>query len=119
MVLVDTSIWIDHFRAANPQLQRLLNDTRVTMHPYIIAELACGDIGNQPDILTLLHTLIQQPVLSLTEFLHFIQSHTLYASGLGMVDVHLLGSCKLTESKIWTKDKKLKAVAARLDLLYS
>ena len=118
MVLVDTSIWVTHLRDGNRHLETLLFDAEVTCHPFILGELACGNIGNRTEILSLLQTLPIAPTIELDEFLYFIDRNQLMGTGIGFVDVHLLASSQLAGIPLWTADKKLRSAAIKLDLAY-
>jgi predicted nucleic acid-binding protein len=118
MVLVDMSIWVPHFRGADPKLKELLLNGRVVCHPFIIGELACGQLKNRKEILSLLEALPMAKIAEHEEVLHFIEKHRLIGIGLGYVDVHLLASALLSGIPLWTKDKKLKEVANKLDISY-
>lgn len=118
MVLVDTSVWISHLSAGHPALARLLEDGRVFCHPLVIGELACGNLKNRSELLSLLRNLPQAAVADDGETLHFIESHRLAGSGLGYVDVQLLTSTRLTGCRLWTEDAPLQAAANRLGCLY-
>lgn len=117
MILVDTSVWIDHLHDGNPRLDSLLDDGEVTCHPFIIGELACGNISNRTQILTLLHSLPRAVVAGHEEVMRFIEFYRLMGIGLGYIDVHLLASARLTMTPIWTRDLQLKKAAAKLDIL--
>lgn len=114
MVLVDTSVWIDHLRRSNSRLARLLNDGMVMCHPFVIGELACGRLRNRQEILGLLAALPQAPVADHEEVLRLIDRHSLFGRRLGWVDVHLLGSTLLAASALWTLDKSLNQAAGAL-----
>jgi predicted nucleic acid-binding protein len=118
MVLVDTSIWVAHLRHGDRQLERLLMDAEVICHPFIIGELACGNINNRHEILSLLKSLPSAPVIEFDEFLFFIDENQLMRIGIGFVDVHILASAKLAGSLLWTADKKLNSAAINLSLNY-
>ncbi len=118
MVLVDTSVWVDHLRYGNPRLEKLLLETEVVCHSFIIGELACGNIKNRKDVLSLLETLPVGQVATNKEFHHFLERNKLMGKGIGFVDVHLLASAMLSRIPIWTEDKELKKVAELLDLSY-
>lgn len=118
MVLVDTSIWVAHFRQAHAGLVGLLNDGEVACHPCIVGELACGNLKKRTTILSLLEALPMAITVEHEEVLTFIESHNLMARGLGYIDVHLLLSCLLTGLSIWTQDKKLERVAYMLRCKY-
>ena len=119
MVLVDTSVWVDHFRRGEHHLANLLLDAEVACHSFIIGELACDNIGNRSNILTLLRSLPLIPTVNLDEYLYFVERNQLYGMGIGLVDVHLLASAKLAGTSLWTNDKKLQDAASGLDIRYS
>ena len=118
MVLVDTSVWVSHLRAAKPALKTLLLETEVACHPYIVGELACGNIKNRKEFLSLLQVLPMAPIVTQEEFLHFVDAHKLMGSGVGFVDIHLMASARLAKIPLWTEDTKLKAAAGKLKLLH-
>lgn len=118
MVLVDTSIWVSHFRSGNPQLQALLDETQVLTHDFVIGELACGNLSARKEILSLLQELPSAPSVDQPELLHFIESKHLIGKGIGFVDAHLLASSQLMGVPLWTSDSRLKRAAARLKLSY-
>lgn len=111
MILVDTSIWIDHLNKNDTHLVRLLEEDSVCVHPFIIGELACGNIKNRDEILKLLDALPQTSTASLDEILFFINRHKLYGKGLGYIDVHLIASCMMDNTKLLTRDKRLLRIA--------
>jgi predicted nucleic acid-binding protein len=117
MVLVDTSIWIDHLRSGNTKLTELLNDGEAAIHPFIIGELACGNLKNRKEIISLLHALPHIDKADDDEVLFFIEKHKLMGLGVGLIDLHLLASCKLGDVKLLTKDKRLWEAADPLNLL--
>lgn len=117
MILVDTSVWIDHLRAAEAGLVAALNAGQVLMHPYVVGELACGNIKNRREILSLLSNLPSAPIASQDQVLEFIDRHRLMGIGIGYIDAHLLTATTLASpARIWTRDKRLATVAARLNL---
>lgn len=118
MVLVDTSVWVEHFRSGNIGLQDLLNGGDVACHLFIIGELACGNLSNRTEILSLLRALPLAQHAEHEEVLHFIEAHKLMGKGLGYVDMHLIASAILSKVPIWTLDKSLKDVSSRLGLDY-
>ena len=118
MILVDTSIWVNHLRKGDIQLEELLLNGEVDCHPFVIGELACGNIKNRHEILTLLQALPETPTIDLAEYLYFIEQNHLTGTGIGFVDVHLLASAKLSGIFLWTNDKKLKETALKLKVLY-
>lgn len=117
MVLVDTSVWVGHLRQANKELGILLLETEAASHDFVIGELACGRLKKQSEILSLLQALPRMSVVTQDELLFFIEKHSLSGAGIGFVDVHLLASAKLAGVPLWTLDKKLKFVAAKLGIL--
>ena len=119
MVLVDTSVWVNHFRRGVHHLAKLLMDAEVACHSFIIGELACGNIGNRDEILNLLRSLPLAPAINMDEYLYFVERNQLYGIGIGFVDVHLLASAKLAGVPLWTTDRKLQHAAHNLDLSYS
>ena len=116
MVLVDTSVWVDHLRRHNAALADLLSAGEVTCHPFVIGELACGSIGNRAEVLSLLAALASLPKAGDSEVLGFIERLGLMGQGLGLVDVHLLASCALAHVPLWTRDRALDASARGLGL---
>ena len=118
MVLVDTSIWISHFRDNNSYLKNLLIDEVVACHPFIIAELACGNIKNRKEIIALLQALPQTLIAEHDEILAFIEHKKLMGTGIGLIDVYLLASSLLTSIPLWTTDKRLSASAKKMNISY-
>lgn len=118
MILVDTSIWIDPLRKSNKHLKELLLDENVSMHQFILGELACGNFSNGIEIISLLMSLPKTKILANNEIINFIEIYHLYGIGLGLIDIHLLGSALLSNVKLWTKDKRLKSTAIKLDCAY-
>ena len=116
MVLVDTSVWIDHLRAGEARLARLLEDAEVVMHPFVVGELACGNLRNRREILSLLSDLPRVAPVSDDEALFFIERHRLHGRGLGLIDVHLLASCAVEGSGLWSIDVRLMKAAKDLKL---
>jgi predicted nucleic acid-binding protein len=114
MVLVDTSVWVSHLRKTHAGLVDLLNDGEVACHPFILGELACGNLKNRTTILMLLEALPMALPVEHKEILAFIEGHDLMGKGLGYIDVHLLASAVLTGFPLWTFDKKLEQVADML-----
>ena len=116
MVLVDTSIWVDHFRHPVALLEDLLNSGEVVTHPFVIGELACGNLRNRTEILDLLAALPAAKVASHSETLHLVEVRTLHGKGIGWVDLHILASALLSQTSLWTRDKKLQAAAHALGI---
>ena len=119
MILVDTSVWVDHLRSGDEGLSALLNGGQVLSHSFVIGELACGNLRNRAEVLDLLQKLPQAPLASQEEVLFFLQSNALMGQGIGFVDAHLLASTALVgASRIWSYDKSLTRVASDLQLDY-
>lgn len=115
MILVDTSVWIDHLRRGDPSLVTALEAGRVLMHPFVVGELACGILHRRAEILMLVRELPRAPVATDDEALEFIEQRHLMGRGIGYVDVHLLASVALVgTARLWTRDKRLAAVAREL-----
>ena len=119
MILVDTSVWVDHLRAGDAELAALLNGSHVLMHPFVLGELACGNLRNRTEVLALLKDLPRAAVATDEEVLFFIERHALMGRGIGYVDAHLLAAVTLGGgTRLWTRDKRLRTVADALALAY-
>lgn len=119
MILVDTSVWVDHLRGRIQALADLLEREEVVIHPFVIGELACGSLKNRSEVLGLLNELPSAAVAGDEETLLFIENRRLMGKGIGYIDAHLLASVTLTETaKLWTRDKRLRAVAEDLRLAF-
>lgn len=118
MVLVDTSVWERHLREGDSDLDRLLHDGEVMCHPYIVGELACGNMKNRREILSLIQDLPRASPAQHEEILRFIESNHLTGKGLGYIDVHLSASALLTEVPLWSHDKRLNEVNEMLGIRY-
>jgi predicted nucleic acid-binding protein len=116
MVLVDTSVWVDHLRKVSSMLSDMLEGEEVAIHPFVIGELACGNLNNRKEILALLQALPMVPRAEDDEILFFIEKYSLAGRGLGLIDIHLLASSKMSKHQLWTKDKRLKSAAEDLGL---
>ena len=117
MILVDTSVWVDHFRKEENLLVYLLDNAQVITHPFVVGEIALGTPKNRRHVLESLADLPVVMIATDVEVLRFIETETLARTGIGYVDAHLLASAKLTDVKIWTHDKKLGAVASSRKLV--
>jgi predicted nucleic acid-binding protein len=115
-VLVDTSVWIDHLRNGNRRLEALLEDGEVRTHPFVVGELACGNLKNRDVVLLLLRKLPAVVAATDDEALAFVERHRLMGTGIGWIDAHLLAAAALTRMTLWTLDGKLARAARRLDL---
>lgn len=119
MILVDTSVWIDHLRSAEPGLVGLLESVAVATHPLVIGELAVGSLRNRLEFLQLLDELPRTPVADESEVLALVHAYALHGQGLGIVDVHLLASTLLAPGvSLWTRDTRLQAAASSLGVLW-
>lgn len=118
MVLVDTSVWVDHLRAGDRALQRLLDEAEVVSHPFVIGELACGNLRNRSEILELLDALPKALSADDHEVLAFIDKQRLHGQGIGYIDACLLSSCLLSRLSLWTKDRRLAIIARRLKIAH-
>lgn len=115
MILVDTSIWIDHLRAGHATLTQLLERGLVLGHPWVIGELALGNLVQRRKIIGLLTSLPRATVATSDEVLTLVERHQLYGLGIGYVDAQLLAATRLTpDAELWTNDKRLVAAASRL-----
>lgn len=114
MTLVDTSVWVNHFRRGDDELRTLLEAGEVFCHPLIIGELACGLITKRAEVLELLQALPQSITAEHDEVMHFLHNRQLFGRGLGWIDVHLLASAALSRVKLWTIDRPLKRMAEEL-----
>ena len=120
MILVDTSVWIDHLRSGVPALATALEGGQVLMHPFVLGELACGNIKNRGEVLRLLGALPAAPIATDPEVLGLIERRALMGRGIGYIDVHLLASAALDGvARLWTRDRRLSAAAAELELAFS
>ena len=117
MILVDSSVWVDHLRADDQILVRLLENGQVLAHRLVIGELALGKIRQRSNLIADLRDLPQADVASDHEVLRFIERHELFGLGIGYVDVHLLAAVRLTPgASLWTRDKRLLTVASHLGI---
>lgn len=117
MILVDTSVWVDHLRASDKTLSKLLDAGRVLSHPFVIGEIALGRLVQRDLVLSALQDLPRTEVATPQEVLHFVEEQRLFGLGIGYVDAHLLAAVRLTAgADLWTRDRRLLAVAERLDL---
>jgi len=115
LILVDTSVWIDHLHKRIPGLVDALESESILMHPFVIGELACGRLTKRDEVLDLLATLPSSVVATDAEALELIERHRLMGKGIGYFDVHLLAAVMLTDgTRLWTRDKRLTEIAGRL-----
>jgi len=117
MILVDTSVWIDHLGRGDARLQALLEEGEVLSHPLIVAEIALGSLSQRRGTLQALQALPQAPLARHDEVMDYLHSQKLFGIGIGYVDLHLLASTRLAEgARLWTRDKRLLAAATKLAL---
>jgi predicted nucleic acid-binding protein len=114
MILVDSSIWIDHLRRGDPQLVTLLEAGDVVCHPFVIGELACGSLARRHVILELLHALPRTGQAEHHAILAFIDDHHLHGRGIGLIDAHILWASVTEAHVLWTRDVRLRRMAVRL-----
>ena len=120
MILLDTSVWIDHLRKSEDLVGDLLAQDHILAHPFVIGELALGSMRRYDLMVTALLELPQAAMATTSEVLHFVKRHALMGSGIGYVDAHLLASAKLMPSTLlWTRDKRLKKIATALGVGFS
>jgi predicted nucleic acid-binding protein len=119
MILVDSSVWIDHLRAEDRDLTTLLDDGVVLLHPFVLGEVSLGSFRQRAAILEDMRELPEAVVADNNEVFHLIERESLFGLGVGFVDAHLLASVRLTKNaKLWTRDRRLAAVAARMLLAW-
>lgn len=120
MILADTSVWIDHLRRPERQLSAVLAANVALVHPFVIGELACGALPKHATLLAELSALPQAPVVAHAEVLGLVERYSLGGRGIGWIDVHLLASALLAgHSQLWTRDRRLQAVAEELGIAMS
>ena len=115
MILANTSVWIDHFRSGNKDLQKALNSGQIVIHPWIITELALGSLRDRGKTLAMLDLLPQVRVARMSELRLMIEARHLYNLGIGLTDAHLIACVFLNPpTLLWTRDKRLRKVAETL-----
>ncbi len=120
MILVDTSVWVDHLRRGDAGLVEPLDRSAVVMHPFVVGEIACGSLRDRDLVLELMQDLPPAMVASPDEVLKFIDIHVLHGRGIGYVDAHLLASVALTPgASLWTRDARLRQMAASLNFAHA
>ena len=119
MIIVDTSVWVNHFRGNDKVLGSLLLDGKVVVHEFVIGELACGNLNNRNVIIKELMNLHRAKQITFGEYLMFVDKYNLYNTGVGFVDINLLASSKLSGYPLFTYDKKLLLIASQLNLSYN
>lgn len=113
-MLVDTSVWVDHLRTGNAFLASALETSEVWCHPFVQGELACGNLRNREEVLSLLGSLPLAPTATHPEAVELVEIHQLMGSGLGWIDIHLLASARLAGVPLWTLDRPLARAAQSL-----
>ena len=117
MILIDTSVWIEHLRTGDRELAHLLDADQALVHPFVIGELACGNLARRQEVLAMLQDLPALPAAEDSEVLYFIGRNRLMGLGIGYIELHLLAAVALAPpARLWTRDKRLEAVADRLGL---
>jgi hypothetical protein len=120
MILADTSVWIDHLRDRNPEMELRLQRKQIVQHPYVVAEIALGSLRNRRRLLGDLDDLRSVRVAQLIEVRQMIEAHSLYAKGIGLTDAHLLASCLVTPGTLlWTRDSNLARLAREFGVLFT
>jgi predicted nucleic acid-binding protein len=114
VILVDTSVWVDHLRSGIPELAARLEGGEVLIHPWVIGELACGNLRDRHRVLSLLQGLPMAPTASDPEVLSMLETHQLMGRGIGWIDAHLLASALLAHGALWTRDRRLAGIAEEL-----
>jgi predicted nucleic acid-binding protein len=115
LILADTMVWIDYFRNRTAEMHRQLEEAKIVMHPFIVAELALGSLQERGKTLIYLDMLPKVKVANLEEVRRMIERHNLYSKGIGLTDAHLVASAMITPSvRLWTRDKRLRSIAADL-----
>ena len=118
MILADTSVWVDHLRNRNLEMEKRLIRGQIVMHPFIVAEIALGSLHNRRKRLDDMDALLEVKVAQLHEVRHMIEAHALYSKGNGLTDAHMIASCLLTPgTQLWTRDSALEKVAKTLGIL--
>lgn len=119
MILVDTSVWVDHLRAGDEQLVTVLDRCAVMIHPFVLGEIACGNLHQRGKVLSLLEALPRISKAHDDEVLFFIEKNALMGQGIGYVDAHLLAAVALQGSTLlWTRDKRLQTIGRSLGFSY-
>ena len=118
MILADSSVWMDHIRTSNVRLQELLLEFRILTHPFVVGEIACGNLRDRDPFLGSLQKLPSVIVAGHKEALRMVNERRLWGQGIGWIDVHLLASALLTGCRLWTLDRRLGETARLLKVDY-
>lgn len=116
MILADTSVWINHLDKTNEVMSRLLRDKKIVLHPFVIGEIALGNLRNREPVLTNLQKFRSLALAGESDVLQLIEMHSLFGMGIGYVDCHLLAAAALANARLWTADKRLAEASQRLNL---
>ncbi|MBN1961551.1 MAG: VapC toxin family PIN domain ribonuclease [Deltaproteobacteria bacterium] len=119
MIIVDTSIWVEHFRRRHKTLVTLLEEDQVLIHPFIIGELSLGGLIHRDELINLLQQLPTAIMSNHQEVLHAITTHNLDGKGIGWIDAHLFTSALLSHAQLWTIDKQLNVICIRNKINFS
>ena len=118
MILLDTSVWVHHLRRGDSLVVQVLESGLAAAHAFAIGELACGNLKSRGRVIDLLQALPQLAMAMDDEVLYFIERHKLMGRGIGYVDAHLLAAASISGSLLWTRDKRLREIAAELGVAY-
>jgi len=118
MILLDTSVWVDHLRRGDALVVQVLESRQAAAHAFVIGELACGNLKSRARVIDLLRALPRLAMATDDEVLYFIERHELMGRGIGYVDAHLLAAAAIGDSFLWTRDKRLREIATELGVAY-
>jgi len=118
MILLDTSVWVDHLRRGDSLVVRVLEAGQAAAHAFVIGELACGNLKSRVRVIDLLQALPQLAMAMDDEVLYFIERHKLMGRGIGYVEAHLLAAASIGGSLLWTRDKRLREISTELGVAY-
>ena len=119
MILLDTSVWVDHLRKGDSLAVRVLESGRAAVHAFVIGELACGNLKARARVIDLLQSMAQLAMAADDEVLHFIETRKLMGRGIGYVDAHLLAAVTIGSALLWTRDKRLREIATELGVAFN
>lgn len=119
MILADTSVWVNHFRYGNARLSEAITDGQLLIHPFVIGEIACGNLRSRPQVLADLRRMPSAITAGHEEVLGFLEQNGLFGTGITWIDAHLLASARLSNCRLWTLDAHLHTAAAKFHIGYS